>query len=160
MDAIPVSQVHLCGACTRTGVCRLGVIDERLIEPGVSLTRLECGAQYEGGPGVAHGGWTAEAMDEVLGHLNILSGRMAVTAQITVEYVRPVPIGRPLELRAWCETVEAGRRHNRGELTLAATGAVLARAHGVFVERDASHFERYRRWIAAQDAAAAAKGES
>jgi acyl-CoA thioesterase FadM len=96
-------------------------------------------------------------MDEVLGHLNMLSGQMAVTATITIEYVRPVPIGRPLELRAWCETIEDGRRHNRGELTLAATGAVLARGHGVWVERDESHFERYRQWIAAQDAKAPGK---
>jgi hypothetical protein len=54
--------------------------------------------------------------------------------------------------------VENGRRRNAGELRLASTGALLARAHGVFVERDASHFERYRRWIADQDAEAPASG--
>ena len=154
MDDVSKPLVHYCAACTRAGACRLGLIEERLVEGGASLTRLVCGAAYEGGPGVAHGGWTAEAMDEVLGHHNLLSGRMAVTASLTVEYKRPVPIGRPLLLRAWCEKVEDGRRYNRGELTLEATGAVLARANGIFVERDPSHFERYRRWLASQDAEA------
>jgi len=123
------------------------------------VTKLVCGAEHEGGPGVAHGGWTAAAMDEVLGHLNLLMGQMAVTGSLTVDFLKPVPIERPLELRAWCEGVENGRRRNHGELTLAATGAVLARAHGVFVERDQSHFERYRRWIAEQDAQAGVGGD-
>ena len=143
--------VRLCASCERIGACRLGLTDERLSGPDESLTLLVCGPEHEGGPGVAHGGWTAAAMDEVLGHLNLLMGQMAVTATLTVEYLKPVPIERPLEIRAWCEGVENGRRRNRGELRLASTGAVLARAHGVFVERDQSHFERYRRWIAAQD---------
>ena len=151
---LSATGVRLCHSCARAGVCRLGLSDERLLEPGVSLTRLVCGAEHEGGPGVAHGGWTAAAMDEVLGHLNLLMGQMAVTATLTVEYLRPVPIERPLEVRAWCEGLENGRRRNRGELRLVTTGAVLARAHGVFVERDQSHFDRYRRWIAAQDAEA------
>ncbi len=149
------TAIRLCGACSRTGVCRLGLTEEQLVEPGVSLTRLVCGAEHEGGPGVAHGGWTAAAMDEVLGHLNLLSGRMAVTGELSVQFLRPVPVERPLELRAWCEGAENGRRRHRGELRLASTGALLATAHGVFVERDQSHFERYRRWIAEQDAQAA-----
>ncbi len=148
-------NVKLCESCSRSGVCRLGLTSERLIEPGASLTELVCGAEHEGGPGVAHGGWTAAVMDEVLGHLNLLSGQMAVTGELTVQFLKPVPIERPLELRAWCEGVDNGRRRNRGELRLASTGALLATAQGVFVERDASHFERYRRWIASQDAEAA-----
>ena len=149
-----VPPVRLCASCERLGACRLGLTAERLTAPDASLTQLICGPEHEGGPGVAHGGWTAAAMDEVLGHLNLLMGQMAVTGTLTVEYIRPVPVARPLEIHAWCEGVENGRRRNRGELRLASTGAVLARAHGVFVERDQSHFERYRRWIASQDAEA------
>ena len=144
--------VHFCYSCRRTGVCRLGVSEEKLIAPGISLTKLVCPAEYEGGPGVAHGGWTTEAMDECLGHLNLLCHQMAVTGGLTVEFLRPVPILRPLELRAWTEKVENGRRWNRGELYLASTGALLARAHGVFVERTPAHFERFERWMADEDA--------
>ena len=152
MDAPPEGPVTLCYSCRRTGVCRLGLTEERLVEPDVSLTLLTCGAEHEGGPGVAHGGWTAAAMDEALGHLNILAGQMAVTATLTVDYLRPVPIERPLEIRARLEKVEGGRRFISGDLTLASTGTVLARGRGEFVERDASHFERFQRWLASQTA--------
>ena len=66
---------------------------------------------------------------------------------------------RPLIALAWCDKVERGRRYNRGELRLAATGAVLARASGVFVERDPSHFERFRHWLAHEDARSAEGSE-
>ena len=146
------SPVRLCESCSRAGACRLGLIEEALIEPGVSLTKLVCGADHEGGPGVAHGGWTAAVFDEGLGHLSLLSGQMAVTGELSVRFLRPVPIERPLVLRAWCERVENGRRRHRGELRLASTGTLLAAAEGVFVERDPSHFDRFRDWIASQEA--------
>lgn len=151
--------VHLCYACRKTGRCRLGLSVERLEGERFSRTELTCPAEHEGGPGVAHGGWTTAAMDEVLGHINLLMGQMAVTAELTVEFLRPVPIERPLIALAWCDKVERGRRYNRGELRLAATGAVLARASGVFVERDPSHFERFLRWLAHEDARSAQGSE-
>jgi acyl-coenzyme A thioesterase PaaI-like protein len=149
----PAPDVLLCFACRRLGACRLGITHETLVEPGVSQTQLACARDYEGGPGVSHGGWTAEVMDEALGHLNILGGGFAVTATLNVEFLRPVPLERPLVIRAWSETVENGRRTNAGELSLISTGVVLARARGVYVDRDASHFQRHAAWLAEQDAA-------
>ena len=35
------------------------------------------------------------------------------------------------------------------------TGAVIARAEGVWVERKGSHYDRFREWLATQDAEAA-----
>lgn len=149
--AQPTGQVLLCRSCTRLGRCRLGLTDERLVGNELSLTRLQCGADHEGGPGVAHGGWTAAVMDEALGHLLVLCKSMGVTKELRIEFRKPVPIGRDLELRAWSDRREGNRWHNVGELRLAATGAVLARAEGIFVERDASHFERHARWLVEQD---------
>lgn len=147
------SRVILCGACKRLGQCRLGLTDEHLDADGVMHARFVCPAEHEGGPGVAHGGWTASMLDEVLGHTSLLKGQMAVTASLTVEFLKPVPIERALEGRAWVEGREGSRITISGEIRLAATGAVLARARGVWVARDASHFERHRQWLAQQDAA-------
>ncbi len=145
-------NVILCFSCRRTGTCRLGLTDERLVEFGVTETRLACPRDHEGGPGVAHGGWTAAALDEILGHMAILSGHMAVTGTLTVEFLKPVPIERELEARAWVERRENGKWHNMGELRLASTGALLARATGIFVERNpAAHFARQKQWLADQD---------
>jgi acyl-coenzyme A thioesterase PaaI-like protein len=150
-------MLWLCRSCARAGSCRLGISEERLIGPGRIEATLQCGGDYEAGPSIAHGGWTAAVMDDLLGHLAAAEGRRAVTARLTVEFVKPVPLSRPLTALAWCESNEGGKRLHRAELRLATTGAILARGCGIFVERDDSHFDRHRQWLAEQDAIAAAR---
>jgi len=143
--------VALCGACGRVGRCRLGLTTERLDDGGVAHFDIVCPAEHEGGPGVAHGGWTAAVLDEVCGHVPILHGQMTVTGTLTLTFLKPVPIELPLEARGWI--VERGERKWRlaGELVLSSSGALLARADGIFVLRDrATHFGAFERWLAEQ----------
>ncbi|MDB5425601.1 MAG: hypothetical protein JWQ29_3017 [Phenylobacterium sp.] len=147
-------MLWICGGCRAAGACRLGITHERFLRPGVVEAALACPADHQAGPGVAHGGWTAAVMDDLLGHLAIGEGRRAVTATLTVDFLRPVPVERPLVATVWCESNVEGRRLHKAELKLASTGALLARGSGVFVERDDSHFERHRAWLARQDARA------
>lgn len=144
--------VYLCRACERRGDCRLGLGREELQPDGSVETTLTCSAEHEGGPDVAHGGWTAAMFDEVTGHVPLLNGQLSVTGTMRVTYVKPVPIERPLRARAWIAAKEARRWFVEGELTLESTGAVLGRAEAIMVLRDPSHFERHRRWLAEQDA--------
>ena len=150
----PGSAVALCGACRRLGACRLGLGREELKPDGSVHTELVCGPENEGGPEVAHGGWTAGAFDELLGHVPLLHGQLAVTGQLTVTYVKPVPVGRPLRARAWLVRRDGHRWYVAGEMVLASTGAVLARGEAVMVLRDFGHFARHQEWLAQQDAAA------
>lgn len=146
--------IALCGACARQGACRLGLGREELLPDGSVETELVCGPENEGGPGVAHGGWIAGVFDEVTGHVPLLHGQLAVTGQLSVRYVKPVPIGRALQARAWTERKEGRRWYVAGELTLASTGAVLATGEAVMVLRDLGHFARHQKWLAEQDAQA------
>ncbi len=140
----------ICPGCFARGKCRFGMTLEKLTEPGQSVTTLRCPAEQEGAPGVGHGGWTAAVMDEILGHLALLSGVFIVTKRLTVEFLKPVPLERDLECHAWVESREDGRWKIAGELRLGAS--VLAKAAGLFVERDLSHFQRFDRWMAEQAA--------
>jgi acyl-coenzyme A thioesterase PaaI-like protein len=151
--------VYLCRACERRGDCRLGLGREELLPDGSVETTLICTAEHEGGPGVAHGGWTAAMFDEVTGHVPLLNGQLSVTGTMRVTYVKPVPIERALRARAWVTKKEEKRWLVEGELTLAATGAVLGRAEAVMVLRDPGHFERHRTWLAQQDALAGTAGD-
>lgn len=153
-------EVFLCGACRRLGYCRIGMQDERVVEPGVTSSRFVCSAENEGGRRVAHGGWTAMAFDEALGHLVLLHGGMSVTARLTVEFLRPVPIEREVEIIARVDSAEGRKLTISGEMTLAASGAVLARAHGLFAQRDnpGAHFDKLDAWLDEQDRIAAEKG--
>ncbi|MGE0383926.1 MAG: PaaI family thioesterase [Gammaproteobacteria bacterium] len=152
----PDGQVAMCGACKRLGRCRLGLTREELDADGVMHARIRCPADHEGGPNVAHGGWTASILDEVLGHVPILNGQLAVTGTLEVRFIRPVPIERELEARAWIERREPRRWYIAGELRLSSTGATLASARGAWVLRDPAHFDRHAQWLAEQDRQAGA----
>ena len=145
----------LCFGCKDLAGCRLGLTTERLLDDGTVEIDLVCPPEQEGGPAVAHGGWTASVLDETLGHLPILNGQFAVTAELNIRYRRPVPVGRPLRARSWVDRREGSRWYLSGELLMAQGGAVLAEASGVFVGRDLSHFTRHEEWLSEQDASAA-----
>jgi uncharacterized protein (TIGR00369 family) len=142
--------VALCGACRKVGRCHLGVEREHLGDDGIVRFNLTCPPEHEGGPNVAHGGWTAAALDDCLGHVPMQHGTRSVTAELTVSYVKPVPVGRPLEITAQLDKQDGSRWYISAELVLLPGRAVLARAHGIWVARDARHFDRHEQWLAEQ----------
>jgi acyl-coenzyme A thioesterase PaaI-like protein len=146
------SRQSLCSGCAVSGRCQFGVTAYELDGDGVARARVWADESMEGGPGVAHGGWTAAIFDEVLGKLPNLHGVLAVTRTLTVDYTRPLPVGRWLLGEARVDSCADGTWQISGSLTLESTGAVLARAHGVWVERTRQHFERHREWLRDQDA--------
>ena len=148
------SRPPLCGACRLPGRCQFGITAYELGPDGVARARVWVDESMEGGPGVAHGGWTSAIFDDVLGKVPGTHGILAVTKTLTVDYTRPVPVGRWLRGEARVDSRANGIWEISGTLTLEASGSVLARAHGVWVERTPSHFERHERWLGEQDAVA------
>ena len=148
-------EMVFCYACRRTGVCQLGLREVLPDGERAILARLVCPPTWEGGPNVAHGGWTASSFDEVLGHLGPLNGALTVTGGLSVEYLKPVPIERDVEVRAWVDRVEGRRWYLEAEMRLTGADALLGRAHGVFIERKATHFENHQRWLEEQESHAA-----
>jgi acyl-coenzyme A thioesterase PaaI-like protein len=142
--------VALCGACRRLGHCRMGVDSEGVDEAGVVNFRLRCDRENEGGLNVAHGGWTAGVLDELVGHVAVLNDQLAVTGQLNVTFVRPVPVEQPLTARAWRDSKRGSRWFVTAVLCLEAGGAELARAEGILVERDPGHFARHQEWLDGQ----------
>lgn len=95
--------------------------------------RVRLPADMQGSSGMAHGGIIALLLDEAMGKLNRLDdGARAVTADLRIEYLRPVPTEAEITLVATTEGREGRNLLHRGEL-LDATGQVLARARGRFV---------------------------
>lgn len=117
----------------------------------VMTMRGVCPAIYEGGPRVAHGGWTAAMMDELLGTCSHTVGGLSVTGTLTIKYVKPVPIERELVCTAQVEGQEGRRRRVRGEIRLANGDALLASAEGIFVEVRPGHYGRHETWLAGQE---------
>jgi uncharacterized protein (TIGR00369 family) len=97
-------------------------------------------SEYQGGAGFVHGGIIATLLDEVMAKVNRFAQDHAVTAKLTVEYVRPVPVGADLIVEGW-ELERNGRdRFRQGEIRNA-SGVVLARGRGHFIEITRERFQ-------------------
>jgi uncharacterized protein (TIGR00369 family) len=97
------------------------------------------GAEYQGGPGFVHGGIIATLLDEVMGKVNRFRNLRTVTAELQVEYLRPVPIDQDLRLEAWEVEKKGPSLFHAGEIRNA-SGALLARGKGRFVEIDPQRY--------------------
>lgn len=95
--------------------------------------RFRLGDEYSGGPGFLHGGIIAVLLDEAMGKVNRFRGVRAVTAELKIEYLRPVPVGQEIIVEA--HEVEANGRNlfHEGEIRTT-EGLVLARGRGRFVD--------------------------
>jgi len=72
-------------------------------------------------------------LDEAMGNVNRFRNVRTVTAELVVEYLKPVPVDEELVVEAH-EVEKQGRNlHHYGEVRDRA-GQVLARGHGRFVE--------------------------
>jgi len=90
------------------------------------------GAEYQGGPGFIHGGIIATVLDEVMGKVNRFREVRAVTAELVVEYLKPVSVNENLVVEGY-EVEKSGRNlHHVGEIRNQ-SGEVLARGRGRFV---------------------------
>ena len=142
-ESPPVAQDGvLCGSCRAYGYCRLGV-GPIAIEGDMARATAVCAETFHAGPRVAHGGWTAAVFDDVIGRSLVQRGTLAVTASLTTEFLKPVPVEEPLAIEVTIEAQEGRRWTMAAVLRLAAGDAPLARAHGVWVERRPDHFERH-----------------
>jgi uncharacterized protein (TIGR00369 family) len=94
--------------------------------------RFVLGERYQGGGGMAHGGIIATLLDEVMGKVCRFREVRAVTAELNVEYLKPVNVENEIIVEGW-ETEQKGRNlFHVGEIRNLA-GDVLARAKGRFV---------------------------
>ena len=96
------------------------------------VSRFRLSKRYTGPPGYCHGGIIATILDDAMGKVNKLRHIVALTKQMTVEYMKPVPLHKPLRVEG-SEIRVHGRQHiNRAEI-LNENGEVLARSRGIFI---------------------------
>jgi acyl-coenzyme A thioesterase PaaI-like protein len=96
---------------------------------------------HQGAPGLAHGGVLVSALDETLGSVNWLLQAIAVTGRLETDFVRPVPVGTTLYLRAECTAVAGRKIYSRAEGRIGSPdGPVAIRADAVFIRVKLEHF--------------------
>lgn len=142
--------VLLCHGCRDLNRCRMGLQRETLRSDGIVVSELACPRDSEGGPNVAHGGWTAGMLDELVGHSMMLREEFAVTGALEVVFHKPMPIELPLIGTAQVDKREGRKAYVSARIELASNGALLASAKAIMVKRPADHFERHEAWLEEQ----------
>ncbi len=96
------------------------------------IGRFVLGERYQGGAGFAHGGIIAVLLDEAMGKVCRFREVRAVTAELTVEYLKPVSVEQEIVVEGR-ESEQNGRNlFMVGEIRNQ-NGEVLARGKGRFV---------------------------
>ena len=94
--------------------------------------RFVLGERYQGGAGFAHGGIIALLLDEAMGKVCRFREVRAVTAELSVEYLKPIAVNKQIVVEGR-ETKMNGRNlFMTGEIRNE-NGDVLARGRGRFV---------------------------
>jgi uncharacterized protein (TIGR00369 family) len=101
-------------------------------ETGRASGKFVLGPRYRGGAGFAHGGVIAVLLDEAMGKISKLSEERAVTAELNIEYRKPVPVDAEILVSGWQEG-EKGRNRFRVAEIQDGAGNLLARGRGRFV---------------------------
>ncbi len=122
----------VCGKNNSDGMHLRFTYDE---ERDFFVCRFRLGKRYTGPPGHCHGGIIATILDEAMGKVNKLRQVVAVTAEITVNYLKPVPLNQSLRVESR-EVKVKGRRHINAAEILNQKGEVLARGRGLFIAID------------------------
>lgn len=94
--------------------------------------RFVLGERYQGGAGFGHGGIIAVLLDEAMGKVCRFREARAVTAELTVEYLKPVNVLSEIIVEGH-ETEQKGRNLFMAAEIRDAAGQVLARGRARFV---------------------------
>jgi len=90
------------------------------------------GPRYQGGGGMGHGGIIATLLDEAMGKVCRFREARAVTAEMNIQYLKPVHVDEEIIVEAFETGVKGRNIFQSGEIRNAA-GDVLARGTARFV---------------------------
>ena len=94
--------------------------------------RFRLGEEYQGGSGFLHGGIIAVLLDEAMGKAVRLHAEHAVTAELRIEYKKPIPVDTDIIVEGFVTRRDGRQLYHEGEIRNEA-GDLLARGEGRFV---------------------------
>ena len=116
-------QCFVCGVANPAGL-KIHFYDNT---PGEVIADYTVPVEYQGYPGIVHGGIVAAMLDEISGRSHMSGGeqpRFMYTARLEVRYRKHVPVGKPLRLVG-----KAGKKRSK----LATASAAIYDAEGVLL---------------------------
>jgi len=136
IDPKPDNPCFGCGGANARG---MHLVFEQDDERRRIVGRFCLGEEYQGGTGFLHGGIIALLLDEVMSKASRFTAEHAVTADLCIEYKRPIRVNTEIIVEGFVTRREGRQLYHEGEIRNAA-GELLARGEGRFVVIDR---ERY-----------------
>jgi len=101
--------------------------------------RFRLGEEYQGGSGYLRGGIIALLLDEAMSKASGFYDEHAVTAELRIEYKRPIPATSEIVVEGFVTRREGRQLYHEGEIRNEG-GDLLARGEGRFVIVDRTRF--------------------
>ena len=132
MTALRDSSHPRCFVCGRNRADGLQLKFHAHEDGGVEA-RFDCDEVFQGYPQQLHGGIICALLDGAMTNCLFANGQAAVTAELTVRFLRPVKIGRGALVSA--RALSGGARLVRVEAEMLQDGIAVARATAKFMRR-------------------------
>jgi uncharacterized protein (TIGR00369 family) len=124
-------EPHNCFACGKLNAQGLHL--ELHVDGERCWTDLAIPSRFQGWDEIAHGGIVATILDEVMAWSLVDHDNWGLTARMTVDFKRPVPLGRPIHAEGWVTEVRRRLITTAGRIVDQATGELLATADATYV---------------------------
>jgi uncharacterized protein (TIGR00369 family) len=125
----PANKCFGCGGANDQGM-KLSFVQDNVSKRIVG--RFILGEAYQGGGGMAHGGIIATLLDEAMGKVCRFRDVHAVTAELNVQYLKPVKVDEEIIVEGY-ETDAKGRNLFLAAEIRNGAGEILAKGTGRFV---------------------------
>jgi acyl dehydratase len=124
-------EPHNCFAC---GTLNAGGLHLDLHVDGERCwTDLSIPSRFQGWDEIAHGGIVATILDEVMAWSLVDADNWGLTARMTVDFKRPVPLDRPVHAEGWITQARRRLVTTAGQIVDAASGELLATAEATYI---------------------------
>ena len=124
-------EPHNCFAC---GTLNTGGLQLDLHVDGERCwTDLSIPARFQGWDEIAHGGIVATILDEVMAWSLVDADNWGLTARLSVDFKRPVPLDRPIHAEGWITQARRRIVTTAGRIVDAESGETLATAEATYV---------------------------
>jgi uncharacterized protein (TIGR00369 family) len=99
--------------------------------------------ELQGYPGVLHGGIACALLDETIGRTLVRQDIWAMTAQLSVRFIKPVPLRQELTVIGEMIRLQSRLMEGRGEIRLA-DGSVAVTAEAKYIRLPDDKTEQFR----------------
>lgn len=101
-------------------------------EGKVLIGEVTLGKIYEGPPGCVHGSWVTAIYDQLLAFAGVVNGTAGPTANLTVDFLKPTPLNKPLRFLAQVDSADERKIFISGHCFC--EDVMITKCEGLFIQ--------------------------